>query len=184
MPAAGVSPLVNSAKIHTCPRAGLRWKGVQRFLPPLGQSVMIILVSVFCHGFAVVAGLTQWLPVILVPEQLLVTPMGNDMVNHCGWHDLTFLLATDTEWMGRKKCFPCPLPPSVVTLFLCGLGITDMERGVFLTVHRTVGNEHRTAGMLAWCVWSAWHGLLLPGKPRFPEVSVGTHLIVVHIQKP
>lgn len=143
---------------------------------------MVFLLTVFRHGFAVMAGLTQWLPIILIPEQLLVTPVGNDMVNHCGWHDPAFLLASDTEWVGRKECFPCPLPPSVVALLLRSLGITDMERGVFLTVHGTVGNEHRTAGMLAWCVWSAWHGLLLPGKSWFPEVSVGTHLIVVHVQ--
>lgn len=145
---------------------------------------MVVLVSVLGHGLGIMAGLTQRLPVFLVPEQLLVTSMGNDVVNNRGWHNLTLLLATDTQRVGSKERFPGSLPPSVVAFLLCGLGVMVVERGVFLTVHRTIGNEPTTAGVLARCVGSARHSLFLPGKPSLAEVTVGTNLVVVHIQKP
>lgn len=144
---------------------------------------MIALVSVFSHGLAVMAGLTQRLPVGLVPEKFLITTVWNDVVNNRGWYNLSFLLAPHTEWVGCKKGFPCSLPPSVVTLFLRSLGVMVVERSVFLTVHRTVGNKLTTARVFAWCVWSAWHGLLLPRKSRLTEMTVSTDLVIVHIQK-
>ena len=145
---------------------------------------MVVLVSVLGHGLGIMAGLTQRLPVFLVPEQLLVTSMGNDVVNNRGWHNFTLLLATNTQRVGSKERFPGSLPPSVVAFLLCGLGVMVVERGVFLTVHRTIGNEPTTAGVLARCVGSARHSLFLPGKPSLAEVTVGTNLVVVHIQKP
>lgn len=145
---------------------------------------MVVLVAILGHGLGVVARLTQRLPVLLVPEQLLVTSMGNDVVNNSGWHNLTLLLATDTQWVGRKECLSGSLPPSVVAFLLCGLGVVVVERGVILTVHRTVGNEPTTAGVFAWCVRSARHGLFLPGNASLTEVTVGTNLVVVNIQKP
>lgn len=145
---------------------------------------MVVLVSVLGHGLGIMARLTQRLPVFLVPEQLLITSMGNDVVNNCGRHDLTLLLATDTQRVGSKESFPGSLPTSVVAFLLCGLGVMVVERGVFLAVHRTVGNEPTTAGVLARCVGSARHSLFLPGKPSLAEVTVGTNLVVVHIQKP
>lgn len=105
------------------------------------------------------------------------------MVNNRGWYNLSFLLAPHTERVGCKKVFPCSLPPSVVTLFLRGLGVMVVKRSVFLTVHRTVGNQLTTAGVFAWCVWSAWHGLLLPRKSSLTEMTVSTDLVIVHIQK-
>ena len=144
---------------------------------------MVVLIPVLGHGLGVMARLAQRLPVFLVPEQLLVTSMGNDVVNHSGWHNLSFLLAADTQWVGSKECLSGSLPPSVVSLLFCGLGVMVVERGVFLTVHRAVRNESTTAGVLARCVGSARHSLFLPGKPSLAKVTVGTNLVVVHIQK-
>ena len=43
------------------------------------------------------AALAQGLPISLIPEQLWVAPVGNDMVNHgCGFQ-FTFGEALDTE---------------------------------------------------------------------------------------
>lgn len=144
---------------------------------------MIVLVSVFSHGLAVMAGLTQRLPVGLVPEKFLISTVRNNVVNNRGWDNLSFLLAPHTEWVGCKKGFPCSLPPSVIALFLRGLGVMVVERSVFLTVHRAVGNKLTTAGVFAWCVRSAWHGLFLPRKSSLTEMTVSTDLVIVHIQK-
>nr|DAY97717.1 MAG TPA: hypothetical protein [Caudoviricetes sp.] len=144
---------------------------------------MVVLIPVLGHGLCVVARLAQRLPVFLVPEQLLVTSMGNDVVNNSGWHNLSLLLAADTQWMGSKKCLSGSLPSSVVSFLFCGLGVMVVERGVFLTVHRAVRNEPTTAGMFAGCVRSARHSLILPGKPSLTEMTVGTDLVVVHIQQ-
>lgn len=144
---------------------------------------MVVLVSVLGHGLGIMAGLTQRLPVFLVPEQLLVTSMGNDVVNHSGWHNLSLLLASDTQRVGSKECLSGSLPPSVVSFLFCGLGVMVVERGVFLTVHRAVRNEPTTARVFAWCVRSARHSLILPGKPSLTEVTVGTNFVVVHIQQ-
>lgn len=76
-----VSPLVNSAKIHTKPHAGLHPKSYWRSDIPQGASVPEILIAVVGHRLAVVAGLTKRLPVGFVPEEDWVAAMGNDVVD-------------------------------------------------------------------------------------------------------
>lgn len=57
--------------------------------------------------------LAQWLPVIPIPEKLLITSMRDDMVNNRGFHELAFLPALHAERMALEellRCFP-PLAP-------------------------------------------------------------------------
>ena len=142
---------------------------------------MVVLVAILGHGLGIMARLTQRLPVFLVPEQLRVTPMRDDVIdNRCGYN-LTHLLAAYTQWVGSKESFPGSLPPSVVAFLLCGFGIVIMKWGVFLTVHRAIGNKPCTTGMLAWGVRSVRHGLFLPRYANLAEVTIGTDLVIIHI---
>lgn len=151
---------------------------------PGALSIVVILVSILRHGFRIVAGFTQRLPVLLIPEELRITSMGNDVVNNCCWHSLSLALAANTQRVGGKKQFPCPLPSAVVAFFLGGLGIVCVERCVFLTVPCAIRDKPAAAWVLAWCVGSVRHGLFLPGKARLTEVAVSTDLVVIYIQKP
>lgn len=45
-------------------------------------SVPIDRVDIFGQGLFIMARLTQGLPVLTVPEQLLISSMRNDMINH------------------------------------------------------------------------------------------------------
>ena len=65
------------------------WEGFHRDFPPpprreggVSPSVVIGGVAVFRPCFSVVAGLTEGLPVIFIPEKRLVTPMGRYMVHN------------------------------------------------------------------------------------------------------
>ena len=107
--------------------------------------------------------------------------MGNDMVNNCGWHNLSLALATNTQRMCCQEHLSGSLPPSVVTFLFCGFRIVCMEWGVFLTILRPIGNQLSTTGMLAWGVRSSWHSLLLPRESSLTKVTVSTDLVIIHI---
>ena len=65
-------------------------------------------------GFLVMAVLAQCLPVILIPEQILVSPVRNDVVHHRRSSQPAFLLALDAQWMPSQVCCPCLAPPTVI----------------------------------------------------------------------
>lgn len=146
------------------------------------QSVAEFLVSILGHRFCVVAVLAERLPVAPIPEQFLVTSMGNDMVNHGSLNILTLGKATDTQWMSLKECFAFPLPSAAVPTLACGSCCLWVESFVFLTIQCSVGNEPCTAWVLTWCVRAMRHGSFLPGKTSLAKVSIGTDLVVVYIQ--
>ena len=60
---------------------------------------MELLIAVLRHGFMVVAVLTKALPVALIPEQLCIPSVGNDVVNHSRPHQSPLLHALDAEGM-------------------------------------------------------------------------------------
>ena len=65
-------------------------------------------------GFLVMAILAQRLPVLLIPEQILVTPVRNDVVHHRRSSQPAFLLALDAQWMPSKIRCPCLAPLAVI----------------------------------------------------------------------
>ena len=97
----------------------------------------------------VMAVLAQRLPVAPIPEQNRIAAMRNDMVNDCSCHDLSLLLASDTQRMGIEENPSGFLPPPVVSLFFCCFCIMVMELDVFLTVEPTIRNCPPTTRMLS-----------------------------------
>ena len=60
---------------------------------------MELLIAVFRHGFMVVAFLAKALPVRLIPEQLCIPSVGNDVVNNGGFHQPSLFLTLHTQGM-------------------------------------------------------------------------------------
>ena len=67
---------------------------------------MILLVPVLRHSLHVVMALTERLPVAPVPEELLVSPVGYDVVDNCCFHVPAFFPALHAQRVGLQKLFP------------------------------------------------------------------------------
>lgn len=128
----------------------------QRFRPPLG--VAEFLVSVLCHGFGIVAGFTESLPIVPIPEQFPVSPVRDDMIHNRCLHITSFGKASHAKGMGLQVHSPRLLPAAPVSFLTGGLPIVLVQRLVFLTVHGAVGNQPATARMLARGIRPTWHG--------------------------
>ena len=59
--------------------------------------------------------LTEGLPVGWIPEEVLVTSVGSDVVNHRCLGQSSFPLAVNTERMELEVTKPCLVPSSIVT---------------------------------------------------------------------
>ena len=146
----------------------------QRFRPPLG--VAKFLVSVLCHGFGIVAGFAESLPIVPIPEQFPISPMRNDMIRNSCLHITSFGKAPHTKGMGLQVHSPCLLPAAPVSFLTSGLPVVLVEGFVFLTVHGAVGNQSATTRMLAWGVRPTWHGTHdLSGSVPPPGQCHGSH---------
>lgn len=128
----------------------------QRFRPPL--RVAKFFISVLRHGFGIVAGFTKSLPIVPIPEQFPISPMGDDMIHNCCLHITSFSKATNTKGMGLQVHSPCLLPAAPVSFLTGGLPVVLVQGLVFLTVHGAIGNQPATARMLARGVRPTWHG--------------------------
>ena len=146
----------------------------QRFRPPLG--VAKFLVSVLCHGFGIVAGFAESLPIVPIPEQFPISPVGDDMIHNRCLHITSFGKASHTKGMGLQVNSPCLLPAAPVSFFGCGLPVVLVQRFVFLTVHGTVGNQPAAARMLARGVRPTRHDThILSGSVPPPGQCHGSH---------
>ena len=103
------------------------------------------------------AGFAKSLPILSVPEKFLVSPVWNDVIDHRCFHIASSSKAPNTQRMGLEINSSGFSPAAPISFFCCGLCIMTMEGLVFLAVHRTVGNQPPTAGVLAWGIRSAWH---------------------------
>ena len=81
-------------------------------------------------GFPIMAFLTQWLPVVLVPEQCLVSPVRYDMIYNRRRGQLSFLLALNAKWMFRQEPLSRCLPPAGVAAIGGTGSVTNMQFGV------------------------------------------------------
>ena len=63
----------------------------------------------------VVMRLAEWLPVVLVPEQRLVSTVRADVVDDRGGGDLAFPLTHDAERMLTQEAEPGSFPSAIVT---------------------------------------------------------------------
>ena len=146
----------------------------QRFRPPLG--VTEFLVSVLCHGFGIVTGFTESLPIVPIPEQFPIPPVRDDMIHDCCLHITSFGKAPYTKRMGAQVNSPCFLPAAPISFLSCGLPVVLVQGFVFLTVHGSVRNQSATTRMLAWGVRPTWHGThVLSGSVPPPGQCHGSH---------
>ena len=146
----------------------------QRFRPPL--RVMKFLISVLCHRFRIVAGFTESLPIVPIPEQFPIPSVGGDMIHNRCLHITSFGKASHAKGMGLQVNSPCLLPAAPVSFLGCGLPVVLVQGFVFLTVHGTVGNQPAAAWMLARGVRPTRHDThVLSGSVPPPGQYHGSH---------
>ena len=97
------------------------------------------------------------LPVALMPEQHVVSPMRFDVI-HIGRLDISsFLHALHTQRVRFQITLTGFVPCGTVASTACGACLLRMEGTMLLTVFCSVRNKCCTAGMLAWRVGSVGH---------------------------
>lgn len=166
--------------------------------------------AVLLPRLLIVTWLTEALPVALIPEQLLVSAMRNNVIHHSCLGIASLLHALHTQWMFPKVRFAYSLPLAGIASAAGRSDSLRVQCFVLLTVFRSWFNQHRTARMAAWHLWLPRHtkhllqlplddipaqfcvrwcpvrhaASLLPRQSGLPEVAVAAYLVVVHIQKP
>ncbi len=117
-------------------------------------------------GLDAVMTVAEALPIALIPEQHVVSPMRFDVI-HIGRLDISsFLHALHTQRMRFKITLACSVPCSTVASASGRACVLRMEGTMLITVFCAVGNERCAAGMLAWGVRSVGHWLHLRLLPR------------------
>ena len=102
--------------------------------------------------------LAERFPVCLIPEQLLVTPVWDDVIHHRCGHDLALRLAEGAQRMLLQEESAGLTPAAVVPT-----GISTAAQPVvapfhmILTEHLTLFAETRTSGIAAWTFGFVWH---------------------------
>lgn len=108
----------------------------------------------------IVTWFTQCLPVALIPEQLLVSSVWNDVIHNRRLHIPAALQALCTQRMSLQEQHPC-LPSPAIIPALCGcFRVPRMQFPVFFTVLLSRRHEIRTSWMFAWDLWTVWHRIL------------------------
>lgn len=128
---------------------------------PEPQSILVLRGVILVSGLDAVVSVAEALPVALIPEENIVSSVRHDVI-HIGRLDVASLLhALHTQRMRLKVTLAGLVPCGAIASTACGACILRMERTVLAAVLRTVGYERRTAGVTAWCLWSARHCLCL-----------------------
>lgn len=105
--------------------------------------------------------MAEWLPVALIPEELLVSSVRNDVVHVCCLDILAFLHALYAQGVRLKVTLACLLPCSAVTSACCRPHILGVQWLVRLAVLLPVRNEGCAARMTARRVGSMRHCFFL-----------------------
>ena len=117
----------------------------------------MILVS----GFYAVVSVTEALPVALIPEENAVASVRFDVIDIGRLDVASCLHALHTQRMRLKVTLAGSVPRCAVASAACRPCVLRVEGSVLVTVLAAVRNKGCTAGMPAWCLWSAWHCLCL-----------------------
>jgi len=120
--------------------------------------------TILAGGLLVVARLTQGLPVLGVPEQILVATVWCDVIDHSCRRDAPLSFALSAERMARQPGRARLPPAAVVTATGCGpaplVSLLPNLLEMLLTVAR-LRQERRAAGMPARDARTNCHDLLL-----------------------
>ena len=106
------------------------------------------------------ARFTQTLPVASIPEQLLISTMGYDVINHSGFRVSAMFHALGAQRMALKELLGFPLPSAAVAALPRRTGHLWMERQVFLTVLLAGFHQRCASRLLAGDFRSVWHSTL------------------------
>ena len=123
-------------------------------------SVPIHRVDVLSQRLLIMARLTQALPVASIPEQLLISTMGCDVVHHSGFRVSPLSHAFSTQRVALKELLGFPLPSAAVAAPPRRTGHLWMERQVFLTVLLAGFHQRCASRLLAGDFRSVWHSTL------------------------
>ena len=119
--------------------------------------VPIHRVDVLSQRLLIVTRFTKTLPIGSVPEQLRVSTMGYDVVNHSGLRVSALLHALGAQRMRLKELLGFPLPSAAVAALSRRTRNLGMERQVLLTVLLTGFHQGRTSGLIAGHFRSVGH---------------------------
>ena len=126
---------------------------------------------------------TERLPIALIPEQLLVAAVGDNVIHNCCFGVASRLSTFRTQRVALKERFACLLPATAVAA-LCGRPCyLWMERLVFLAKLCPRLHKRWTAGVSTRNSWSPWHLSLLPRQQPLAKMTAAAHCVVVYIQQ-
>lgn len=175
---------MNFAFFHTKGATGLLLTSPQRSDPgPRWGSVAVHRMDVFCQSLAVMAGFAHRLPVSFVPEKSGIATVRCDMVYHGGFRVSPLPHALGAERMGLEVLPAYFLPLSCIATLTRWAGDFRVQRQVLCTVEAARLNQLRATSVSARHLGSAGHGSFLPRQTGLAEVTVGTDLVVVHVQQ-
>ena len=126
-----------------------------------GFSISVFRIVVLIPRFDAVVLMAEWLPVALVPEELLVSSVRNDVVHVCCLDVLAFLHALYAQGVRLKVTLACPLPCLAIASACCRPRLLWVLQLVYLTVLLPVRNEESAARMTARRVGSMRHCFFL-----------------------
>ena len=112
--------------------------------------------AIFQAGLLVMVGFAQRLPVVPIPEQLLISAMGNDVVNDRCFHVPPLLHALNTQRMGGEELLARLLPGTAVPTAGRASRFFRVEGAVLIAV-LPAGHQLWTAGMRTGALWSNRH---------------------------
>lgn len=125
-------------------------KSSQRSDPGPGPSlIMISWCLIFTASLLIMTPLAEGSPVAPVPEELLVTSVGNDVVHHRSLDVLTLFHTLLAQWVRLQELFAGLLPRTIVTPAGCGPYLLRVLCPVYLAVLGPGRHEVRAARMLA-----------------------------------
>ena len=128
------------------------------------------------------AALTQGLPVFFIPEKFRVTPVWFDVVDDRRGRQSSLGLAADTPRVTLQEELPSFLPLSPVATQHCILPFALALLFMFLAVFPAIRHEPRTTRVLARCLWSSRHTLIIPikkGPMAFKPRSLIFFLLII-----
>ena len=114
--------------------------------------------------------LAKRLPVLLVPEQRLISPVWSDVIHNRCRSQFSVLLTLCAKRILCQKPFSRHLPALAVTPFKRARPITSVNFGVKFAI--LAASQTGTAGMLARFLGLHWHVLKLPLRKEKPSKAL------------
>ena len=129
-----------------CPVPGTDMKMDSSWIPPLQTAA----------GLMVMAAFAKRLPVAFIPEQLLIAPMWNYVIDHGGGREFALLHTLRTQRMAAEK--PCAGCMPLAAISPAG-GISPRKQGAMhlRSTPRPTGSDIPDTGRGVWVFLAFWH---------------------------